>query len=200
MPEISLFEWVNILVRWVHVAAAILWVGLLYFFNFVNAPTAKTYDAETRKKVVPEMMPRALFFFRWAAMITFLAGWVLFYVNYLAPGAPAQAASGRGVWIMTGMTFGTIMWFNVWFIIWPIQRKIIRGLRGGAAVPPETAAWALTASKINVYLSVPLVFCMLAGAGHFPYATWYLVGGVVLLGFAVAAHLFMIAGKIKTEV
>src|SRR3989344_262263 len=117
--------------RWIHLVAGILWIGLLYFFNFVNGPLAKTYDADTKKKVVPELMPRALFFFRWAAMVTFGVGWIyIIWKLYVASNAGMRGEGGLlsstwGNWISLGSALGSIMWFNVWFIIWPNQKKII---------------------------------------------------------------------------
>jgi uncharacterized membrane protein len=199
MPEISASQYADILFRWFHVIFGVMWIGLLYFFNFVNANFAAALDADTKKKVVPELMPRALFFFRWAAMITFIAGLILLYINYLMPGAGASMNSDRGTWIMVGAGFGTIMWFNVWFVIWPNQRKIINGLKTGNPAPANIVKLAANASKVNVYLSFPMLFAMLA-THHFPYAPWYFVLIVVLLGFAIAFHLYKIGPKVSTNV
>ncbi len=190
----------HILVRWFHVVFGILWIGLLYFFNFVNAVFAKTMDADTKKKVVPELMPRALFFFRWAAMFTFLLGLILLYINYMMGPTPAGSwNSARGYWIMLGAGFGTIMWFNVWFVIWPNQRKIINGIKAGAPAPPDVVNRAALFSKINVYLSVPMTFGMLA-ANHFPYFDWYYVLGVLVIGWLAANGAYKRAAKVSTEV
>ena len=153
MPEISASQYADILFRWFHVIFGVMWIGLLYFFNFVNANFAAALDADTKKKVVPELMPRALFFFRWAAMITFIAGLILLYINYLMPGAGASMNSDRGTWIMVGAGFGTIMWFNVWFIIWPNQRKIINGLKTGNLGPSQhrqTSGQRLQSERLSV--------------------------------------------------
>jgi len=192
-------EILDILFRWFHVFFGIMWIGLLYFFNFVNANFAKTLDADTKKKVVPELMPRALFFFRWAAMITFILGWALFFLNY-SPNNWADFMGIRGHWISLGMLFGTIMWFNVWFIIWPSQRKIINGVKTGNAAPPEVVTRAANASKINVYLSIPLVFAMLAAGKHFIHDEWYWYVGVLAIGFMAANGLYKRAAKVSTEV
>src|SRR6185503_1588281 len=157
----------NILFRWIHVFAGIMWIGLLYFFNFVNSNFAPTMDGDTKKKVVPELMPRALFFFRWAAMVTLIAGLVLLYINYMGPTKSADFTTARGHWIMMGAGLATYMWFNVWFIIWPCQRKIIGGIKAGTPAAPEIVKRAALASKINVYSSIPMLFAMLAAGGHF---------------------------------
>lgn len=192
--------------RWIHVFAGITWIGHLYFFNWVNSNFAKTLDAEIRKKVVPELMPRALFFFRWGAMFTFLSGlfllyWVYMHVPEGAAGTTRalSLSSSAGRWIMMGALFGTIMWFNVWFIIWPAQKQIIRGIRSGNPAPPALAARATTASKINTYLSAPLIFAMLAAPHGIPAPAAFMLG-VLAAAFAVVWHLYKIGAKVSTEV
>lgn len=200
MGDVTWTEIGNIFFRWFHVVFGILWIGLLYFFNFVNGPFAKTLDADSKKKVVPELMPRALFFFRWAAMFTFLLGLVLLFINYLMPGHEASFDSTRGHWIMLGAGFGTIMWFNVWFIIWPSQRKIINGVKNGIPAPAEIVTRAANASKVNVYLSVPMVFAMLAAGKNFLHDEWYWFVAVIVIGAFTANGLYKTAAKVTTEV
>jgi uncharacterized membrane protein len=101
--------------------------------------------------------------------------------------------------IIYGILFGFVMWFNVWFIIWPSQRKIINGVKTGSPAPPEIVSRATNASKLNTYLSVPLVFFMLAGP-HFSSMTWPWIVGVILLGFALVWHLYKIGAKVSTNV
>jgi len=194
-------EILDIFFRWFHVFFGILWIGLLYFFNFVNGPFTKTLDADAKKKVVPELMPRALFFFRWGAMLTFIFGLILFFLNY-SPNNWANFNGVRGHWISLGMLFGTIMWFNVWFIIWPAQRKIINGVKTGSPAAPEIANRAMWASKMNVYLSIPLVFSMLAAGSLSPFKhdDWYWYVIVIVIGFAAANGLYKRAAKVSTEV
>src|SRR5947208_13705411 len=84
-PTVS--EWVNLIFRWIHVLAGVMWIGHLWFFNFVNGQVAKTYDPESRKKVVPELMPRALYWFRWGAAYTWVTGILLLWVVYWAGNA-----------------------------------------------------------------------------------------------------------------
>ena len=165
----------------------------------MNANFAKTLDADTKKKVVPELMPRALFFFRWAAMLTFILGLCLLYINY-SPNHWDAMTTSRGHWIMLGATFGTIMWFNVWFIIWPGQRKIINGIKTGSPAAPEVVTRATNASKVNVYLSIPLVFAMLAAGKHFLMDDWYWYVAVLAIGFLAANGLYKRAAKVSTEV
>src|SRR5258706_16033660 len=97
-PQVS--EILNLLFRWIHVVAGVMWIGHLYFFNFVNSQVAKTYDAESKKKVVPELMPRALYWFRWGAVYTWITGILLLGVVYynatnLVPG-DSSLGSGPG--------------------------------------------------------------------------------------------------------
>ena len=159
--------------RWLHVFMGIIWIGHLYFFNFVNIQLQGKMDDPTKKLVNPQLMPRALWWFRWGAMVTFLSGLALFAMiyfytpevgwgaNMIMKGAEGQTDRAR--WIEWGMLFGSIMWFNVWFIIWPAQKKLLGGTAGDAA--PALRTRAALASRINTYLSAPMLVGML-GAGH----------------------------------
>ncbi|MBI2095799.1 MAG: urate hydroxylase PuuD [Candidatus Omnitrophica bacterium] len=189
--------------RWLHFIFGIVWIGLLYFFNFVNGPFAKTMDAATKKLVVPQLMPRALWWFRWGAMITFITGWLYITGKLHLNGAGLTGEGGLltsvwGQWISLGALMGTLMWFNVWFIIWPAQKKLITWTKKGEA-PPETAGLtrrAFLASRINTYLSVPLLFCM-GAASHLP-----VFNGVTVLVMAVAsgALVWHLVGKVAGKV
>jgi uncharacterized membrane protein len=200
MGDVTLTELLNILFRWFHVFFGIMWIGLLYFFNFVNGPYVATLDADTKKKAVPELMPRALYFFRWAAMLTFILGLCLLYINYLGPNKSADFTTARGHWISMGILFGTIMWFNVWFIIWPAQRLIINGIKNGTPAAPEVPKRATLASKINTYLSVPMVFSMLAAGGHFIHDEWYWFVGVIVIGYFTVSGCYKRAAKVTNIV
>ncbi len=182
------------LFRWTHVFAGIVWIGHLYFFNFVNSQLQGKMDDATKKSVNPQLMPRALWWFRWGAMATFLSGLILFAQIYLHTPELGWGAnmimkgvegglSDRARWIMWGMLFGSIMWFNVWFIIWPAQKKLLGGTAGDAA--PALRARAGNASRLNTYLSAPMLVGML-GANHagmgFSYGALLLAA---LLGLAV---------------
>lgn len=162
------------LFRWTHVWAGIVWIGHLYFFNFVNLQLQGKMDDATKKLVNPQLMPRALWWFRWGAMVTFLSGLILFAQIYMYTPEIGWGAnmimkgvegglSDRARWIMWGMLFGSIMWFNVWFIIWPAQKQLLGGTAGDAA--PALRTRAALASKINTFLSAPMLVGML-GANH----------------------------------
>ena len=173
MPD--LYSNLHLVVRWLHVISGITWIGHLYFFNFVNVPLQGALDDPTKKAVNPQLMPRALWWFRWGAMITFLAGLVLFVLNYwYTPGLGLGPTSlliqtgqltPRAMWILFGMLLGTIMWFNVWMIIWPAQKRLLTG-----KVPADQIAAvrkrALLVSRINTFLSGPMLFGMLAPAHY----------------------------------
>ena len=171
----DMYSNVHLIVRWLHVIAGITWIGHLYFFNFVNVPLQGSLDDATKKAVNPQLMPRALWWFRWGAMITLLAGLTLFVLTYFyTPGAgfgptsllmDADGMTDRAMWILFGMLLGTIMWFNVWFIIWPTQKKLLTGKVPADQVPAARKK-ALLTSRINSYLSGPMLFGMLAPAHY----------------------------------
>src|SRR6266571_173084 len=253
------------LFRWLHVFAGIMWIGMLYFFNFVNGPFAGTLDADTRKKVVPELMPRALFWFRWGAAFTWILGVLLlgivFYselTNLLGAGNKgwqlsttvmvavtflaaflydilAKSALGKNIKLLAtvgfvlvaavlylmadwakftypgylihiGAMFGTIMAFNVWFRIWPSQKKIITAVKNGEAPDAAIVALAGARSRHNTYLSLPLIWAMLnAHATYFAGGNlsiqenwaWATMLVVVLLGWHIIWQCYKRAGKVK---
>ena len=197
------------LLRWTHVFAGIVWIGHLYFFNFVNIPLQGKMDDATKKLVNPHLMPRALWWFRMGAMVTFLSGLAMFAVIYLyTPGVGWGAnmimkgaeggLSDRARWIMWGALFGSIMWFNVWFIIWPAQKKLLGGTAGDAA--PAIRTRAGNASRLNTYLSAPMLVGML-GANHanmgFSYGALLLAA---LLGLAVIKVSYVHAGFVGQKI
>ncbi|MBI3318474.1 MAG: urate hydroxylase PuuD [Candidatus Omnitrophica bacterium] len=169
MPD--LYSNLHLVIRWLHVIAGITWIGHLYFFNFVNVPLQGALDDAAKKAVNPQLMPRALWWFRWGAMITFLAGLTLFVLTYFyTPGVGLGATSllmetgqltQRAMWILFGMLLGFIMWFNVWFIIWPTQKKLLTGKVPQAEIPAARKK-ALLTSRVNTFLSGPMLFGMLA--------------------------------------
>ena len=143
------------LTRWVHLLAGVTWIGLLYYFNFIQGEYFKEADGSAKSDVIQKMVPRTLWWFRWGAMFTFLSGAYLIYLKHL---------SGMG--IMIGATLGTIMFLNVWLIIWPKQKVVIASARqvadGGEALPGAAAALgkAGLASRTNTLFSIPMLFFM----------------------------------------
>jgi len=164
--------------RWLHVVAGVMWIGLLWYFNFVQIPTMPKVPDELKKGVSGYIAPAALFWFRWAAMVTFVLGIILALRNhYLLEAYTLDFSDGAAGWpvvpkylaIGIGMWLGTIMWFNVWFVIWPNQQKALNiGGKYSDLPAPDKAAAGKTAmifSRINTLLSVPMLFSMVA-AGH----------------------------------
>jgi uncharacterized membrane protein len=157
----------GMLLRWAHFLAGITWIGLLYFFNLINAGFLKGLDAGQKNVVIPRLMPPALNWFRHGATVTVLAGiLLLLVVNPTLQGA-------HGIAIGIGGALGIIMMINVHAIIWPNQKKIIEAVskaaKDGTPTPPEMAGWgrrALLASRVNFMLSIPMLFFM-AAASHF---------------------------------
>src|SRR5262245_16460793 len=112
-------EWLNIIFRWIHVIAGVVWIGHLYFFNFVNAHLAKTYDADSKKKVVPELMPRALYFFRWGAAWTWITGILLLGIVYYMGGVLLDADSNMSVPVATAIGLAAlVVGFAVYDALW----------------------------------------------------------------------------------
>jgi uncharacterized membrane protein len=190
------------LTRWVHYVAGVLWIGHLYFFNFVNVNLQgdAKYPADFKKVVNPLLMTRALFMFRWGAMFTFLSGLIMLGLLWNVPAR--WTATMQGGYMAMGAIFGIVMWFNVWFVIWPRQKKIIGAAQGGPAVDPAVPKQAAMASKINTYLSVPLLLGMMCG-GHSEYmlpggAVGLLVG--LLVGLSVVWLGYKFAPKVDTQI
>ena len=172
LGEILLFKdnGLEFLFRWGHVLVGITWIGLLYFFNFVQAPAFAAMDAGARNNAMDKLTWRALWWFRWAALMTFLTGLVLVY--FITKDTTGFFKSARGVSISIGMLFGTVMFLNVWGIIWRKQKIVIANARnvqaGGEADPlaPPAGRLALMASRQNTIFSFPMLLLMV-GSSHF---------------------------------
>jgi uncharacterized membrane protein len=179
-------ELVPVVLRWLHVAAGITWIGLLYFFNLVNVPAMKQLDAPTRQRVITTLTPRALWWFRWSAAFTVFFGLLLMdNMARAAGGWSAFAERDSGKIIMLGGLIGFVMFLNVWLIIWPNQRKIIQAtaatLNTGAPAAPEQARWArqaFLASRTNFVLSLPML-TMMVSSGHYGDPTITVVLGAI---------------------
>jgi uncharacterized membrane protein len=201
MALADLYSNFHLFFRWLHVIAGITWIGHLYFFNFVNIQFQTAIDDATKKTVNAPLILRALWWFRWGAMITFLSGLILFTMNYMyVPGlgfgpselwSDAAGLTGRAVWISIGMLCGFIMWFNVWMIIWPTQRRLFSGAVPADQVPAARKKAAL-ASRINTYLSGPMLFGMLA-APHYGAANFL----TILVFVAIAVAFIFLAYKMS---
>ena len=245
MEHIS--PWLEGIFRWMHVLAGVVWIGLLFFFNWVNTQFAPKLSAEAKKEALPIILPRTLYFFRWGAAFTWVTGILLLGLIYHMGGASVMMADGaelgnnhfiglavvlgsifvydilwknmagtaavavsfllaagsaylftdvlgyntRAATIHVGALFGTLMAFNVWFRIWPAQRKIISAIAAGEAPDGSLAALAGMRSKHNTYMSVPLIYTMLAqhNVVMYPYG-WMGVAGAIAIGWALTAHIY----------
>ena len=160
--------------RWLHTFAGIIWIGLLYYFNFVQGSFMAETDAPAKAQVTQKLLPRALWWFRYGALFTFLFGLTILVGRWHQNGTEFFASS-YGVTILTGATLGTLMFLNVWLVIWPNQKIVIanaKAVAGGAAANPAAALAApkgLLASRTNVMFSIPMLFFM-AAARHLPLA------------------------------
>lgn len=157
------------LFRWIHFFAGITWIGILYYFNFVQTEFFKETDAAAKASAISKLVPRALWWFRYGALLTFLSGLAL--AGFLG--------SAVNFYIMIGMLLGTLMFLNVWLVIWPAQQVVIAStntvLGGGEADPAAAGALARAglASRTNTLFSLPMLFFMgasahLGGAGRLP--------------------------------
>ena len=157
------------LFRWIHFFAGITWIGILYYFNFVQTEFFKETDAAAKSSAISKLVPRALWWFRYGALFTFLSGLAL----------AGFMGSAVNFYITIGMLLGTLMFLNVWLIIWPAQKIVIAStdavIAGGEADPAAAGALAKAglASRTNTLFSLPMLFFMgasahLGGAGRFP--------------------------------
>jgi uncharacterized membrane protein len=152
--------WWQFAMRWLHVTAGVMWIGLLWYFNFVQTPSMPKIPDEQKPAVSKVIAPTALFWFRWSAMATIILGLILAWMNgYIGQALSLQkpfTTIGLGMWL------GAIMWFNVWFIIWPNQKKAL----GIVTVSPEEKAAAAKmagmTSRFNTMLSIPMLYFMVA--------------------------------------
>ena len=190
--------------RWLHIFFGIIWIGHLYFFKLVNVPFQGVLEKELKPKVNPLLLARALWWFRWGAMATFLLGWALLGMKYGMSDLLYDAAgklSERAMWIFTGALLGSIMWFNVWFVIWPAQRQILTWMKAGQSPPevPALAKRALMFSRANTYLSGPMLFCMIA-PNSYPSLNVMTFVLATLFSVAIIYHLIKVSGKVGTTI
>ena len=155
---------VSALARWVHFMAGVMWIGLLYYFNFVQVAALKNAAADgTAAGISKHVAPRALLFFRWAAVVTWLAGAALLGPRFV----PAFTLQPEAAYIGIGAWLGTIMLFNVWALIWPNQKRILGMTPASDDEKNRARRVAFLASRTNVMLSIPMLFFMGAGVHGF---------------------------------
>ena len=187
------------LLRWLHFLGGITWIGLLYYFNFVQTPFFATADAPVRTGMIAgSLVGRALWWFRWGAMVTFITGWlyILHMMFHGYGGVREFFASAYGWKIFFGGMLGSVMWANVWFVIWPAQKVVIESAtkvsKGGQAIPEAAARGQRSgfASRTNTLLSIPMLFFM-GSASHLsmadPTGRGVKIGALILLAIVIAA-------------
>ncbi len=167
MHEFTLF-----FLRWVHFLAGVTWIGILYYFNFVQTPFFAETDPAVRTGAIQKLLPRALWWFRWGAMITFLAGILIYIMRLGEMGGSLFFSSPYGVTITVGGLMGIIMFLNVWLVIWPNQQIVMASTNqvasGGQALPTAAGAGrrAGLTSRTNLVFSIPMLFFM-GAASHY---------------------------------
>lgn len=178
------------ILRWWHVVFGVAWIGLLYYFNFVQTPAFPTMDAAHRNGAFDKLVPRALWYFRWAAAATALTGLAML-------GLYADTyKQGYGVSIYAGSLFGLVMLGNVWLVIWPAQQIVIANARGvleGKPANPEAAKAArrgLIASRTNAIFSIPMLMLMTGAQNYFGGS--YEGGGTVFIWWIVVLAVIVV--------
>ena len=155
-------NWWLFAMRWLHITAGVMWIGLLWYFNFVQMPSMPKIPDEQKPAIGKVIAPEALFWFRWAAMATIILGLLLALMNgYLGDALMLKkpfTSIGIGAWL------GTIMWANVWFVIWPNQKKALGIVTVDDASKAKAGSLAMMASRTNLILSLPMLYCMIMGA------------------------------------
>ncbi|MCH9012013.1 MAG: urate hydroxylase PuuD [Proteobacteria bacterium] len=156
--------------RWLHVLSGVMWIGLLWYFNFVQIPSMPKIPDEQKPAISKVIAPAALFWFRWAAMATIITGLIVAGLNGyiieaiaigIADNDPKHAMIGIGMWL------GAIMWANVWFVIWPNQKKVLGMVEASAEEKAAAARTAMLFSRTNTLLSIPMLFAMVAAQNLF---------------------------------
>ena len=194
------YQFYLLLLRWAHFLAGITWIGHLYYFNFTQTPFFAEADPAVRSGAIQKLVPRALWWFRWSAMVTFLVGILIYIHKLIEVGAEAfyiSTSAPYGLSITLGGLLGTIMFLNVWLVIWPNQKVVIASTtqvaKGGQAIPEaaQSGRRAALTSRTNLLFSIPMLLFM-GSAAHFPSLmsrqasaaalTWFSVIVVVIVG------------------
>jgi uncharacterized membrane protein len=151
--------------RWLHVLCGVMWIGLLWYFNFVQIPNMPNIPDDQKPAIGKVIAPAALFWFRWGAMGTLITGLLLAWMNGyivgaitlgIVEGGAKETAIGIGMWM------GVIMWFNVWFVIWPNQKIALGIIDADADAKPAAARTAMLFSRTNTMLSIPMLYAMVS--------------------------------------
>ena len=185
----ELENFLAVLFRWIHFFAGVTWIGILYYFNFIQTEFFKETDASTKSAAISKLVPRALWWFRYGALFTFLSGLAL--AGFLG--------AAMNYYLMMGMLMGTLMFLNVWLIIWPAQKIVIAStdkvLAGGEADPAAAGCLAKAglASRTNTLFSLPMLFFMgasahLSGIGRVPMSS---EGGTSMLAIILTLAIIL---------
>ena len=152
--------WSTFAMRWLHVISGVMWIGLLWYLNFVQVPSMPSIAVENRVAITKVIAPNVLFYFRYGALATVITGLLLAWMQHFI----VQALTFRPGFILigTGMWMGLIMAFNVWFIIWPNQKKVLGIVQADATAKAAAAKLAGMASRFNTMFSIPMLYCMAA--------------------------------------
>ncbi len=156
--------WLTFIFRWLHVLSGVMWIGLLWYLNFVQIPNMPNIPDEHKPAIGKVIAPAVLFWFRWAAMTTLITGLIVAYMNgYLleaitlgSDGASKSTIIGIGMWL------AAIMWFNVWFVIWPNQKRALGIVEADVDSKAASARTAMLFSRTNTLLSIPMLYAMVA--------------------------------------
>jgi uncharacterized membrane protein len=153
------------LFRYFHVISGVMWIGLLWYLNFVHIPSMPKFTDEQKPAITKVIAPAVLFWFRWAALATIVTGLIVAYLNGYVHQALALgigSGGGKNTAIGIGMWLGLIMAFNVWFIIWPNQKKVLGIVEATPEEKPVSLKKAVLASRVNTLLSLPMLLSMVA--------------------------------------
>jgi len=201
------------LARWAHVVVGIVWIGLLYYFNFVQTPAFAEMEAPARNNAIDKLASRALWWFRWGAAATLLTGILILLAEVDAKGnaqlfSNTYIKSAEGVSIYTGILLAVTMFLNVWLVIWPNQKKVIanaRNVQAGGEADPAAAAAGRTAalgSRMNTIFSFPMLLFMVGTGNFFGFytttssdRTGYWIVTVVIWAVLELSALGVIGGK-----
>ena len=152
--------WIVFFVRWLHVVSGVMWVGLLWYFNFVQIPSMPKIPDEQKPAILKFIAPEALFWFRYASLATVITGSLVALLNgYLVD---ALSLKGPFVAIGIGMWLAILMAYNVWFILWPNQKKALGIVEVSGDEKKKAAKYAMITSRVNALLSIPMLYMMVA--------------------------------------